>query len=92
MTSGPTITNLREIERDGKAYYRFDWEAPFQSAAWLAALDGVKCIPWEEREWEPVSKRWTVLVTPENALQLSLVFSNFWQMVEAIHSQAVLPL
>jgi len=92
MTDSPTITNLREIEIGGRMYWRFDWDAPYKSLAWQSALDGVKCVPLDEREWDPVAKHWTVLVTPDNAVQLSMVFPNFWKAVEAIHAQGVLAL
>ena len=92
MADGPTITNLREIERDGRTHYRFSWDAPFGSPAWQNGLDGVKCIPLEEREWDPIAKLWTVVVSDDNARLLALVFPNFQKALEAMHAQAALPL
>jgi hypothetical protein len=79
------LTDLRELDDRQHKWFEFTWEADY-SEDWRAALEAIKArIPWEWREFDQDTKRWTVRV--EAGSVLATIFPNFRGALAALRSQ-----
>lgn len=81
---GVTIVDLRERRRDDEWWYTFRWRGPLWDRALLVLKDA---ISFEEREYDDDTHVWWVRATAQTALELAILFPNFWSAIEALRSQ-----
>ncbi len=75
------VVELEIIPTPEGPWFQFKWEG----GDWTGALDAVKQIPPEAREFDPEEKVWRVAEAFED--ELADIFPNFTSSLDAIRSQ-----
>ena len=90
VTQTPCRIKIMGLEDRGQDHWiRFTWSG--FGDAWTDALNAVKRIPADLREYDEVTKVWSVRGTAETQMSLSALFSNFWPLLDAAqHPQEAL--
>jgi len=84
VNDGVEIRDLKEIRRGGEWWYTFKWRGP----RWEEALFILKdAIAREDREYNEETHVWSVRITVQTALELSILFPNFWPAIMTWRSQ-----
>ena len=84
VMDGITILDLREVKGDENWWYTFTWRGP----RWQEAFFELKnAIPNDDRRYDEETHVWSVRVTAETALELAIIFPNFWSSIAARRSQ-----
>lgn len=77
------VRDLSVLNRPDGPWLEFSWVG--NSAEWHFALDAIKSIPPEAREYDPDEKVWRVAAAFED--ELGEIFPNFPAALDAIRSQ-----